>query len=118
MQLNIKASPDTIRRFIAISDAYQWPSGLTRMAAPRLDIRVHTNMLVGCVSQIAVEVACNLLTGGTARRQKLRVAAQRVRHDVFIVQPGVTAVRTAINTGSAPFDRDLLSLVCLRPTLS
>jgi hypothetical protein len=29
MQLNIKASPDTVRRFIAISDAYEWPSGLT-----------------------------------------------------------------------------------------
>ena len=29
MQLNIKASADTVRRFIAISDAYEWPSGLT-----------------------------------------------------------------------------------------
>ena len=29
MQLNIKASADTVRRFIAISDAYDWPSGLT-----------------------------------------------------------------------------------------
>jgi hypothetical protein len=28
-QLNIKASADTIRRFVAISDAYEWPSGLT-----------------------------------------------------------------------------------------
>ena len=29
MQLNIKANPDVVRRFIAISDAYEWPSGLT-----------------------------------------------------------------------------------------
>ena len=29
IQLNIKASADTVRRFIAISDAYEWPSGLT-----------------------------------------------------------------------------------------
>jgi hypothetical protein len=29
MQLNIKASADTVGRFIAISDAYEWPSGLT-----------------------------------------------------------------------------------------
>jgi hypothetical protein len=28
-QFNVKASADTIRRFIAISDAYEWPSGLT-----------------------------------------------------------------------------------------
>ncbi len=30
IQLNIKASAETVRRFIAISDAYEWPSGLTR----------------------------------------------------------------------------------------
>ena len=29
MQLNIKASAETVRRFVAISDAYEWPSGLT-----------------------------------------------------------------------------------------
>ena len=29
MQLNIKASADTVRRFIAISDADEWPTGLT-----------------------------------------------------------------------------------------
>jgi hypothetical protein len=29
VQLNVKASAETVRRFIAISDAYQWPSGLT-----------------------------------------------------------------------------------------
>src|ERR1700691_653867 len=29
VQLNIKASAETVRRFVAISDAYEWPSGLT-----------------------------------------------------------------------------------------
>ena len=29
VQFNIKASAETVRRFVAISDAYEWPSGLT-----------------------------------------------------------------------------------------
>jgi hypothetical protein len=29
VQFNIKASAETLRRFVAISDAYEWPSGLT-----------------------------------------------------------------------------------------
>jgi hypothetical protein len=29
VQFNIKASAETVRRFVAISDAYGWPSGLT-----------------------------------------------------------------------------------------
>ncbi len=29
VQLNVKASAETVRRFVAISDAYEWPSGLT-----------------------------------------------------------------------------------------
>jgi hypothetical protein len=35
MQLNIKASADTVRRFIAISDAYEWPSGFDDGARDR-----------------------------------------------------------------------------------
>ncbi len=29
VQFNIKASAETVRRFVAISDTYEWPSGLT-----------------------------------------------------------------------------------------
>jgi len=29
VQFNIKASAETVRRFVAICDAYEWPSGLT-----------------------------------------------------------------------------------------
>ena len=29
VQFNIKASAETVRRFVAISDVYEWPSGLT-----------------------------------------------------------------------------------------
>ena len=29
VQFNIKASAETVRGFVAISDAYEWPSGLT-----------------------------------------------------------------------------------------
>ena len=29
VQFNIKATAETVRRFVAISDAYEWPSGLT-----------------------------------------------------------------------------------------
>ena len=36
-QFNVKANAETIRRFFAISDAYEWPSGLTMEHAIALE---------------------------------------------------------------------------------
>jgi hypothetical protein len=72
------------------------------MTAPRLNSGVNTQVFVGGVRQIAIEIACDRAAVSITGVQKRGLASQRKGNHVLFAEAGRTTVRLTIDVAPLP----------------